>query len=56
MVVSYYSDFGPSLLWYSYPPPCYAPEGFFLIKLFPNIFRAYLTYYIIKFARVRVRG
>jgi hypothetical protein len=24
-VVSYYSDFGPSLLWYSYPPPCYAP-------------------------------
>ena len=25
IVVSYYSDFGPSLLWYSYPPPCCAP-------------------------------
>ena len=24
-VVSYYSDFGPSLLWYSYPPPCHDP-------------------------------
>ena len=25
--VSYYSDFGPSLLWYSYPPPCCAPAA-----------------------------